>query len=136
MPDEIETTSGWFRHRRSGQVFEAEGYQYREALKNRDLEAMDEPGETSDDTPSAKMVALRERVSGLGLEWTASDTLETLNRKLDDHTVTLRGQADQLKIKYMPNWKPETLASKIAEATAQRVQVQSPANNQQSTDTP
>lgn len=117
-----EQNSGWFRHRRSGQVFEAEGHQYREALRNRDLEAVDGPGEKSDDTPSAKLVALRERVAALGLEWTAGDGLDDLNGKLETHAVTLRAQADQLGIRHMPNWKPETLAAKISEATAKRTQ--------------
>ena len=57
-----EKNSGWFRHRRSGQVFEAEGYSYGQALRNRDLEEVDAPGEKSDETPSSKLVGLRERV--------------------------------------------------------------------------
>ncbi len=130
MTKEAEQTSGWFRHRRSGQVFEAEGYQYREALKNRDLEEVTGPGEKGDDLPSSKLVALRERVAGLGLEWTAGDSLETLNARLDDHTVTLRGQAEQLGIKVLPNWKPETIQGKIAEATAARTKAKTPAEGQ------
>lgn len=121
MP-ENEQTSGWFRHRRSGQVFEADGYNYREALKNAELEAVDAPGEDSDATPSAKLVALRERVAGLGLEWTAEDTDETLNRRLDERTAVLRGQALQLGLKPLPNWRPETIAEKIKAETARRVQ--------------
>lgn len=115
-----QQNSGWFRHRLSGQVFEAEGHQYREALKNRDLEAVDGPGETSDDSPSAKLVALRERVTGLGLDWAASDTEDDLNQKLEAEAVRLRGEADQLSIRYMPNWKPETLAEKVKAARAER----------------
>lgn len=122
MTKETEQTSGWFRHRRSGQVFEAEGHQYREALKNRDLEEMTAPGagEKGDDTPSSKLVALRERLAGLGLEWAAGDSLDDLNAKLDTHAATLRGQAEQLGIRVLPNWKPETIQAKITEATAQR----------------
>lgn len=125
MTKESEQNSGWFRHRRSGQVFEAEGHQYREALKNRDLEEVTTPGEKGDDSPSSKLVALRERVAGLGLEWTAGDSLEALNVRLDEHAATLRGQAEQLGIKLMPNWKPETIQAKITEATAQRTKAPS-----------
>lgn len=39
---ETEKT-GWFRHKISGQIFEAEGHQYAEALKNRDLEPVNPP---------------------------------------------------------------------------------------------
>ncbi|OWL96530.1 hypothetical protein CBQ26_09135 [Deinococcus indicus] len=121
MPDDTKTKSGWFRHRRTGQVFEAEGYQYQEALKNKDLEEVDAPGETSDQSPSSKLVALRERLAGLGLDWTADDSEDDLNKRLEAHTVVLREQAAQLGIKpLMPNWKPETLTDKIRAATAER----------------
>lgn len=121
MPEDTNSSSGWFRHRRTGQVFEAEGYQYQEALKNKDLEEVDAPGETSDLSPSSKLVALRERFAVLGLEWAADETEDALNRRLEAHTVTLREQAAQLKIKpLMPNWRPETLTEKIRAATAER----------------
>lgn len=130
MTQDAEQTRGWFRHRRSGQVFEAEGYLYREALKNRDLEEVTGPGEKGDDSPSSKLVALRERVTGLGLEWTAGDSIEALNARLDDHAATLRGQAEQLGIRVMPNWKPETIQGKINEATAARTKAKAPAEGQ------
>lgn len=123
----MSAKSGWFRHRQSGQVFEAEGYQFQEALKNRDLEAVDGPGETSDESPSAKLVALRERVTGLGLEWVAEDDEDALNRKLDERTVQLRAEADQLGMTHLPNWRPETLAKKIEAARAERTKAQAPA---------
>ena len=110
-------TSGWFRHRRSGQVFEADGYQYQEACKNRDLEEIDAPdGETS--TPSSRVVALRERLDALGLTWDDSDSEEALNRRLDDHGAKLREDAKALGINALPNWRPETVAAKIQEAQA------------------
>ncbi|BDP42916.1 hypothetical protein DAETH_28850 [Deinococcus aetherius] len=121
MADE-QATNGWFRHRRSGQVFEAEGYAYREALKNRDLEAVDGPGERSDDSPSSKLVALRERVTALGLEWTAENDENALNALLEDRAKHLRAELDQLGIRHLPNWRPETLAEKVKAARAERVQ--------------
>ncbi|GGO24752.1 hypothetical protein [Deinococcus humi] len=124
----MSAKSGWFRHRLSGQVFEADGYQFQEALKNRDLEAVDGPGETSDETPSAKLVALRERVTGLGLEWVAGDDEDALNRKLDERAVQLRAEADQLGVQHMANWKPETLAKKIEAVRAERTKAQPPAD--------
>lgn len=129
--DEAEQTNGWFRHRLSGQVFEAAGYQYREAVKNRDLEAVDGPDETSDDTPSSKLVALRERVGACGGEWTATDTEDDLNRKLEARAVELRAQAQQLGITpVMANWKPETLFKKVQEATAARTKAASTSEGQ------
>lgn len=121
-----EKNAGWFRHRRSGQVFEAEGYQYREAVKNRDLEAVDAPGEKSDESPSAKLVGLRERLTAAGGAWEASDTEDDLNRKLEARAVELRAQMDQLGLKYQVNWKPETLAGKIAEEVAARTKATAP----------
>lgn len=115
-----DKNSGWFRHRRSGQVFEAAGYAFREALKNRDLEAVDGPGETSDESPSSRLVALRERLTAAGGEWLATDTEDDLNRKLEERAVDLRGQMDQLSLRYQVNWKPETLAAKVAEGVAAR----------------
>lgn len=38
MTDEKKPETAWFRHKDSGQVFEAEGKQLTEARKNRDLE--------------------------------------------------------------------------------------------------
>ena len=38
MPDEQKTESAWFRHKESGQVFEASGRYLPDARKNRDLE--------------------------------------------------------------------------------------------------
>ncbi|GBF05850.1 hypothetical protein DAERI_060110 [Deinococcus aerius] len=119
-----DRNSGWFRHRRSGQVFEAEGHQYREALKNRDLEAVDGPGEKSDESPSSKLVALRERVTAAGAEWTAEDDEEALNARLEDRAKVLRAELDQLGVRHLPNWRPETLAQKLAEARASRTHVQ------------
>ncbi|WP_155300176.1 hypothetical protein [Deinococcus kurensis] len=110
-------TSGWFRHRRSGQVFEADGYQYQEACKNRDLEEIDAPdSETS--TPSSRVVALRERLDTLKLTWDEGDSEETLNRRLDEHGAKLREDAKALGINALPNWRPETVAAKIQEAQA------------------
>lgn len=123
MPE--EKNSGWFRNRRTGQVFEAEGAWFRQALGNRDLEEVDGPGEKSDESPSSKLVALRERVAGLGLAWRAKDTEDTLNQRLETRAVELRGEADQLGIRHLPNWRPETLAQKIADARAERTRATS-----------
>lgn len=113
MMSESEKTSGWFRHRRSGQIFEAEGYQYLEALKNRDLEEVAEEGDAS--TPST-LVALRERLDVLGVAWAESDNIDALNALLEAKTKELQEKAASLKIKFFPNWRPETLLEKIAEA--------------------
>ncbi|MHA0043477.1 hypothetical protein [Deinococcus sp. PEB2-63] len=109
-------TSGWFRHRRSGQVFEADGYQYQEACKNRDLEEIDAPGDGEPSTPSSRVVALRERLDTLSLTWEEGEGEDALNRRLDEHGAKLREDAKALGINALPNWRPETVAAKIQEA--------------------
>ena len=73
MSDETTPTSAWFRHKLSGQVFEAEGKQLAEARKNRDLEETENP-ET----------ALRMQAEKLGVKITPKMTLAKLQQLVND----------------------------------------------------